>query len=193
MRRPAPRCSAGYLAGRVRAGERAHRQEPAGGCGHVAHGRAEAPPLSRAEPDPTHPARRGVRGRAPAGGRQAGGHGGAPGAGARERHAGQRAAGTRRLRAPPAPTRAIRRGACARASCTASTRTPAACWWSPRTQPTREGLKALLSRHSVERDYLRASWWGVPRGAAASTRSRPPPAPIALRFTSRRARPASAP
>ena len=51
--------------------------------------------------------------------------------------------------------RARRSPACrAPASCTASTRTPAACWWSRRRSPRRPSLVRQLQARSVKREYL---------------------------------------
>ena len=70
-----------------------------------------------------HPARHRVRGRAAAGDRQAGRTGGASGQRQLERHPAQCAAASCARDWPTCR---------APASCTGSTRTPAACWWWPR-------------------------------------------------------------
>ena len=64
-----------------------------------------------------------------------------------------------------------RRRAPARASSTASTRTPAACWWWPRTICAHAGLTAQFADHGrtgpLERAYL-ALAWGVPEPRAGT-------------------------
>jgi hypothetical protein len=92
-----------------------------------------------------HRARHRVRGRAPDRDRQAGRPGGAPGQRQCLGHDAERAA---------APRAATGRHTRAPASCIASTRTPAACWWWRRRWSAQTDLVRQMQARTVKRHYL---------------------------------------